>query len=385
MIMKKIISVLVLSCVLFSCKNKADKGEFTLTGDMKNTPDQRVFLEQLYFSEKNPEVVDTGLLEKGKFTVNASSPEQGLYRIRLEKNDGGFIFINDAKDIKFTADLANSNLDGPTFHTRANTLLKEFLLNLASISNSINESNSKIEQLRTTKNNDSAVTMEAGKITELNNRFKNYIIKYIDTASEPVVAMFALGYTRGIEPAEIKAAVTGMAKRFPEHQGVIGVVSQFNTMVAQPEQKPQAAANVPAVGSIAPDITMPDVNGKTFSLSELKGKYVLVDFWASWCGPCRGENPNLVEAYNKFKTKNFTVLGVSLDEDKDKWMKAIKDDKLAWKQISDLKQWSSAAVGLYGFDGIPYNVLVDPDGKIIATSLRGPDLHTKLAEVLAGQ
>ena len=378
--MNKIILSLFLCCFLFACKNETDKGEFTLSGDMKNTPDQRVFLEQLFFSEKSPEVLDTGLLEKGKFSVRAVSPEQSLYRIRLEKNDGGFIFINDAKSIRFTADLNDSNLDGPVFDTRANKLLKEFLLNIASISNSISESNKKIEQLRTTKNNDSAVAMEAGRISELNGRFRNYIIKYIDTSSEPVVAMFALGYTRGIEPAELKTSVTGMANRFPKHQGVVDVVNQFNTMVAQP--KPQAAPHVPTVGSMAPDITMPDVSGKMFSLSELKGKFVLVDFWASWCGPCRGENPNLVAAYNKFKNKNFTVLGVSLDDDKDKWIKAIKDDKLAWKQISDLKQWSSAAVGLYGFDGIPYNVLLDPQGKIIAKSLRGADLETTLKEVL---
>jgi len=378
--MKNILASLVICFTLVGCSDKTKSGEFTLTGDMKNTPDQRVFLEQLFFSEKAPEVVDTGLLEKGKFVLSAVSPEQSLYRVRLEKNDGGFIFINDAKAINFTADLNNTNLDGPEFNTRANRLLKEFLLNIANISNSITQSNSKIENLRTTKNNDSAVAIESAKIAELNNRFKTYITKYIDTASEPVVAMFALGYTRGIDPSELKGSLTAMANRFPDHQGVVGVVNQFNTMVAQPAPPP--APNVPAVGSMAPDITMPDVNGKMFSLSELKGKYVLVDFWASWCGPCRGENPNLVTAYNKYKNKNFTVLGVSLDEDKDKWIKAIKDDKLAWKQISDLKQWSSAAVGLYGFDGIPYNVLLDPDGKIIATSLRGPDLHTKLAEVM---
>lgn len=378
--MNKIIATLFLCSALFACNENTTKGEFTLSGDMKNTPDQRVFLEQLFFSEKNPEVVDTGLLEKGKFSVSAVSPEQSLYRIRLEKNDGGFIFINDAKDIKFTADLNNTKLDGPVFNTRANKLLKEFLLNIANISNSISESNTRIEHLRTTENNDSAVAIESAKIAGLNNRFKTYVTKYIDTASEPVVAMFALGYTRGIEPSELKASVTALANRFPDHQGMAEVVSQFNTLVAQPT--PQAKPNVPFVGSMAPEITMPDVDGKLFSLSELKGKYVLVDFWASWCGPCRGENPNLVAAYHKFKNKNFTVLGVSLDEDKEKWIRAIKDDKLAWKQISDLKQWSSAAVGLYGFDGIPYNVLLDPSGKIIATSLRGPALETKLAEVL---
>jgi thiol-disulfide isomerase/thioredoxin len=127
---------------------------------------------------------------------------------------------------------------------------------------------------------------------------------------------------------------------------------------------------------------MNDISGKPFSLSQLRGKYVLVDFWASWCGPCRGENPNVVAAYNQYKDKNFTVLGVSLDDDKTGWMNAIAEDKLEWIQISDLKKWRSSVVTSYGFDGIPYNVLVDPQGKIIANNLRGPALQNKLAEVL---
>ena len=108
----------------------------------------------------------------------------------------------------------------------------------------------------------------------------------------------------------------------------------------------------------------------------------MIDFWASWCGPCRGENPNVVAAYNQFKDKNFTVLGVSLDKNKQAWLDAIKEDKLTWQHISDLKYWSSAAAPLYGFDGIPYNVLIDPQGKIIATNLRESALQNKLAEVL---
>ena len=127
---------------------------------------------------------------------------------------------------------------------------------------------------------------------------------------------------------------------------------------------------------------MADPSGKQIALSSFKGKYVLIDFWASWCGPCRGENPNVVANFNKFKNKNFTILGVSLDEDKTKWLEAIKKDNLSWTHVSDLKGWNSASVPLYGFDGIPYNVLIDPTGKIIATELRGEALGRKLAEVL---
>ena len=126
---------------------------------------------------------------------------------------------------------------------------------------------------------------------------------------------------------------------------------------------------------------MQDVNGKPVSISDFKGKYVLVDFWASWCGPCRQENPNVVAAYNKFKGKNFTILGVSLDDDKQAWKEAIAKDGLTWNHMSDLKMWDSEAVKAFGFDGIPFNVLIDPKGNIIASSFRGPELETTLAQV----
>ena len=132
----------------------------------------------------------------------------------------------------------------------------------------------------------------------------------------------------------------------------------------------------------APDFTLPDTTGTPVSLSSFKGKYVLVDFWASWCGPCRQENPNVVRAYNQFKDKNFTILGVSLDKNKNAWLEAIKNDGLTWNHVSDLKYWNSEAAALYDVQSIPYNVLIDPDGKIIAEDLRGGNLIKTLGSVL---
>ena len=138
-----------------------------------------------------------------------------------------------------------------------------------------------------------------------------------------------------------------------------------------------------AIGVAAPDFTQNDADGTPVKLSSFRGRYVLIDFWASWCGPCRQENPNVVKVFNKYKTKKFTILGVSLDrpDGKADWLAAIKNDNLTWPQVSDLKYWNNEAAALFFVRSIPQNFLIDPNGKIIAKGLRGEDLENKLAEI----
>ncbi len=142
------------------------------------------------------------------------------------------------------------------------------------------------------------------------------------------------------------------------------------------------ASKIGAIGTEAIGFTQNDAEGKPVSLSSFRGKYVLVDFWASWCRPCRMENPNVVSAYNKFKGKNFTVLGVSLDRDRDPWLQAIKDDQLTWTHVSDLKFWNNEVAQKYNITSIPQNFLIDPQGKIIGKNLRGEELQSKLCQLL---
>lgn len=360
--------------------SKIDK--FTVTGELKGAVDQQVYLEQIPFNQEAPKILDTAEMKNGKFEVNATSNEEGLYRIRFEKNPG-YLIVNDKEEISLVANAQDSTVKNAEVSSPSTASLYHFIMSLDSITSKL-MMDDQMRQVYSQQGNDSAATAISQSFIQSQAWFNNFVTKYADTAKSPVVSLFALSYALDANKDTINNLMARIQKRWPENSYVKDVAKQledFNKAQSQQGQMQAPQQGLP-VGTMAPEITMNDPQGNSFSLSSLRGKYVLVDFWASWCGPCRAENPNVVAAYQKYKDKNFTILGVSLDQTKEAWLKGIKDDNLEWKQISDLKFWNSAAVPLYQIQGIPYNVLVDPSGKIIASELRGPALDAKLAEVL---
>jgi peroxiredoxin len=378
--MRKIIMTALLAATLFGCGNKKDVNKFIIDGNVKNLPDQKVFLEEIHFDDKGVEVLDTAEAKQGKFVLKAIAPQEGLFKVRFEKSDAVFLVINDKSGLSVTADNNNLSVKTVSVNSPANASLKNFISEANTQIQGLESLGTVLKNFEKTPAADSQYNVLMKEYDEKDNRFRKFVLDYADTCKSASLALFAIGYVSDMPVDKLEKPITALGKRFPNSAAVASVIKQF-TQAKTTQQQP-ASQKIPQPGDMAPEITMPDTEGNLFSLSSLRGKYVLVDFWASWCGPCRGENPNVVKAYNKYSSKNFTVLGVSLDKKKEAWLDAIKTDGLTWKHISDLKHWGSEAQKLYQFEGIPYNVLVDPQGKILAVSLRGEDLDSKLAEVL---
>jgi peroxiredoxin len=375
---KKIIVFVFLVAALASCRQKGG-GAFTVSGTITHAPTNKIFLQELPFSGEQPIILDSGKIEAGgAFTLRAMAKEEGLYRLVIE-NGPDVLLVNDNNSIKINLDVQHYR-SYQVDQSPASKSLHDFFETYRKKDSALYIVFQQVDSLQKQNVSDSVLQVLRQKQDAELKEMNTMVTAFINQSPSPAVRYYALGMaSRTMPQEELVKLANASADKFKEHSGLARIKS---LLAVQQQQKAAAPKQHPLVGQQAPEISLPDVNGKNFNLSSLKGKYVLVDFWASWCGPCRKENPNVVAAYQTFKGKNFTILGVSLDKEKDDWVQAIKDDKLDWTHVSDLKQWASEMPALYQFDGIPFNVLIDPQGKIVAAELRGAALQAKLAEVL---
>jgi len=370
---------------VLSCNREGSK-QFEVSGRIKNSDGKMVYLQETPLGSGERIIADSSIIGKdGSFSLKAKAAEESLFSLFFKGDIYPFAYvINDVSKIVVNADAQAQN-DYEVKGSDASKSLKEFSAKTSGKWSTLYTLGHQIDSLIKSGIPDSSAavrTINEQGASQLDD-LKKYVSNFIKTSNDPITSSWALSTNSQVfSMDDYQALLNGIVTKFPTHKGVAKIKEMNERQIALAKQKSQAMDEPQWTDKQAPDLSLPDAHGKKITLSSFKGKYVLVDFWASWCLPCRKENSNVVQAYNRYKDKNFTILGVSLDKDKGDWLGAIENDKLAWTQVSDLQEWSSAAVSTFNFSGIPFNVLVDPQGKIIAQSLRGDSLEKKLEEVL---
>jgi len=378
--MKKIQIALfaLLGLTIIACDNAnstTKDGNVNISGTLENAEGKLLILEQ--FIKGKPVSMDSSVIGKnGEFELAMNADLMDFYRIRITPQNASVLLLSPGEKVKVTGDGSDLNTS-LSMEGSANTQL------LWSYYKEANNYGKKSQELRTAAG---ALSQDQGEqkqniineFNKLNTDFVDYTKNFITENSNSPAVLPALGNLNIETDIDyFVIARDGLKADFGAssyYTSLNNQITQFN--VAKEKNK------MFEPGNEVPNITQNDPSGNPRSLSDLRGKIVLIDFWAAWCRPCRAENPNVVKLYNKYNKNGFDVFSVSLDKTQDKWVAAIEKDGLVWpNHVSDLKYWSSEAAQLYNVKSIPFTVLIDKEGKVIGTKLRGPALEAKLQEI----
>lgn len=368
--MKKLaVILLVAMSALSACK---DKSRFTISGKLTNAEvKNKVYLYGM--ASNNMVLLDsTNLSTSGEFKFTNTKPEADFFRVNYATNEY-IVIAKNGDEVEITADVNDKNQHYTIAGAEDAAKLAEFNELKIKHQNKILEVSKQFEEKVASQpdNRDQLLQELTPVYNSALNDLNQAIIKFAMDNNKSLVSFYAISL---VNPQGNEKAMVAYSENVDASLKQHSAVKNFVEKVAR--------LKAVQVGQIAPDFSIPSIDGKTVKLTDYRGKYVLLDFWASWCGPCRAENPNVVKAYQAYRNRNFTVLGISLDKDKAAWAQAIKQDNLMWDQTGELSDFEGSTVKLYQVEAIPSSFLLDPQGKIIARDLRGEELEAFLNKTL---
>ena len=388
--MKKITLFLAAAALVVSCKNLAEN-EFEITGEVDSSLEgKNVILERQGPMGFMP--IDTAKVEGGKFIFKDTTSAPSIHFLSFEGKQEKLNFILEpgAIDIKVDKDTLYKSTTGGTYNNEKLEEFKQLSYTMYQKSQKFEKSNTEARN-KAMQANDTVTVNKLGKeYSAITKEWEGKLTEFIKKNPKAYCNVIILGQVAqmGVKQMdEIKKLYDGLdpvVKKTKEGKQIAEYFTKLDQEKNAPQPQEEAAPTTAGVnvGDVAPDFSAPTPDGKSLSLKQSLGKVTIVDFWASWCKPCRAENPNVVALYNELHGKGLNIIGVSLDKDAAAWKKAIADDKLTWNHISNLKQWDDAIAKQYGVQGIPATFILDASGKVVAKDLRGAELKAKVQELL---